>query len=167
MGQTRTRPEELLVDGRDSPIVRTFVDAWSLFNADLRVVSPDIAPTRSGLALRRSTEGRHCTTDCTPHGLDRRGTDDPRQKRELGVPACWESTVTHVPRKDLWNLEAPPGFEPGIEVLQTGPESLTCCLVLLPGRPSPLVFRGVRARLFPDCSQVRPRSDLSCALRRG
>jgi hypothetical protein len=48
-------------------------------------------------------------------------------------------------------------WSPGIEVLQTGPERLTCCLVLLPGRPLPLVFPGVRALLFPDCSQVRAR----------
>jgi hypothetical protein len=26
----------------------------------------------------------------------------------------------------LENLEAPPGFEPGMEVLQTGPERLSC-----------------------------------------
>src|SRR4030095_1340100 len=57
-------------------------------------------------------------------------------------------------RTDQEVLEAPPGFEPGIEVLQTGPKRLSCCLVLLPGRPSPLVFPGVRAQLFPICSQL-------------
>jgi hypothetical protein len=35
------------------------------------------------------------------------------------LPMSPEWTVTHVPGIDRKNLEAPPGFEPGMEVLQT------------------------------------------------
>jgi hypothetical protein len=55
---------------------------------------------------------------------------------------------------DRQKLEAPPGFDPGMEVLQTAPETLTCSLVLLADRPDYLVLPGVWVVLFQTCSQV-------------
>ena len=54
-------------------------------------------------------------------------------------------------------MEAPPGFEPGMEVLQTGPGCLSCCFALLSDQPYSPAFPGVWARLFPNCSQRRQR----------
>ena len=54
-------------------------------------------------------------------------------------------------------MEAPPGFEPGMEVLQTGPGRPSSWFVLLSGRPYSRVLPGVRARSFPSCSQVHIR----------
>lgn len=59
-------------------------------------------------------------------------------------------------------MKAPSGFEPEMEVLQTGPGLLTCCLVLLSGRPySPVlpgVFRPIlvvgRDDTLPSLSQI-------------
>jgi hypothetical protein len=51
-------------------------------------------------------------------------------------------------------LEAPPGFEPGMEVLQTYQDSQSSCLVLCSGIWSSLVLRGVWALLLSNCSRV-------------
>ena len=52
-------------------------------------------------------------------------------------------------------MEAPSGFEPEMEVLQIGPESLSCSLALLAGRPYFSVLPGNWALLFPRCSRIR------------
>ena len=65
--------------------------------------------------------------------------------------------LKHNPSKLNWKLEAPPGFEPGMEVLQTGPGCLSCCFALLSDQPYSPAFPGVWARLFPNCSQRRQR----------
>jgi hypothetical protein len=44
-------------------------------------------------------------------------------------------------------LEAPPGFEPGMEVLQIQRGRASCCLVLVSGPSSSPVLPGVRAIL--------------------
>src|SRR3970040_390099 len=48
---------------------------------------------------------------------------------------------------DQESLEAPPGFEPGMEVLQIWQGGDLCCLVLVSGRPSIPLLRGSRALL--------------------
>ena len=51
-------------------------------------------------------------------------------------------------------MEAPPGFEPGVEVLQSGP-AITKLLSRLAFWSALIrVLPGVRRVLFPSCSQV-------------
>jgi hypothetical protein len=52
-------------------------------------------------------------------------------------------------------MEAPPGFEPGMEVLQTGPDCLSCCSSCLLVGPDPS-FSPVFGR---KCSQLVPNFD--------
>jgi hypothetical protein len=51
-------------------------------------------------------------------------------------------------------LEAPPGFEPGVEVLQTGPAIIKLLSRLAFWSALIRVLPRFRRVLFPDCSQV-------------
>ena len=62
-------------------------------------------------------------------------------------------------------LEAPPGFEPGMEVLQTRLRRLTCCLVLLSGVCQTVLLSRSWASLFPDSSQVDVALGVACRRR--
>jgi hypothetical protein len=53
-------------------------------------------------------------------------------------------------------LEAPPGFEPGMEVLQIQRGRESCCLVLVFGLSSSMVLPDVRAVLDYKRTTVRP-----------
>jgi hypothetical protein len=123
---------------------------------------PSMDPSRVGDSLQSGPSACQPGTG-NPRGVTRTdpGWLPPAITSPRDVEWSRRLFLTHVPGMDLRNLEAPPGFEPGIEVLQTGPGRLSCGLALLAGRPSPLVVPGVRAQLFPSCSQLethrRPR----------
>jgi hypothetical protein len=96
-----------------------------------RVFSRD---PQDDLALRRgSDEGEPRSTSRGDHA--RSGQPD-RGLAALRFRDGW-SRSRHVPTVDLLNmvskLEAPPGFEPGMEVLQTSQEHQSSCFVLCSG----------------------------------
>ena len=55
-------------------------------------------------------------------------------------------------------LEAPPGFEPGVEVLQISSGSVSCRIVLLSGLWYSPVFDGVWAFVDRNWTEVPPGS---------